>query len=391
MSNQQALQHLALTSDFVPELDVARAEGVFVFDQKGRRWIDFISGICVNNVGHSHPRVVKAIQDQAARYLHPHVYGEVIMTPQVAYAERLSRFLGEGMEQVYFTNSGSEAVEAALKVAKKFTGRRQLISFEGAYHGSTHGSMSVSGIPSAKEGYGPFLPETLLIPYNDFDALGQITTETACVLVEVIQGGGGAVMPSPGYLPTLAARCREAGALLLVDEIQTGFGRTGTLFAHQWAGIQPDILILAKALGGGLPLGAFVSRREIMDIIRRNPALGHITTFGGGPLAAAAGLAAFEVLIEEQLTERVPELEEILLERLRHPAIAELRGKGLLYGLLFHDKETAYRTQARAYELGLLSLGFLSIEHGLRLCPPLTISHGEMHMACDILLEAMGE
>ncbi len=389
MLRDDLIQHLAMPSEIMPQMEVTRAEGIYLYGPNGERWIDFISGICVTNVGHSHPRVVAAVQEQAARYLHTHVYGESIMSPQVRYAKRLSELLGEGLDRVYFTNSGTEAIEAALKVAKKFTGRGKLVSFVNAYHGSTHGSLSVSGNPAAKVGYGPLLPNITQLRFNHVEDLHAIDSDTAAVLVEVIQGAGGVVMPVPGFLEALEAKCREMGALLLVDEIQTGFGRTGTLFAHQWAGIRPDVLIVAKALGGGLPLGAFISRPDIMNVIRRDPALGHITTFGGGPLAAAAGLAALEVLLEEQLMENIPQLENILTSRLRHPAIKILRGRGLIYAALFEDSQTAYRVQATAYRQGLVTIGFLNIDNGLRFCPPLSITEAELHAACDILLAAM--
>lgn len=389
MLKDDLINHLALPSDYVPALEVERAEGIYLFGPKGEKWIDFISGICVNYVGHGHPKVVGAIQAQAEKYLHTHVYGESMMAPQVRYAKKIIDFLGEGLEQVYFTNSGTEAIEGALKVAKKYTGRTKLVSFYHAYHGSTHGSLSIGGNPSAKEGYGPLLPETELLHFNDVGELDQIDSNTAAVVLEIIQGAGGVVEGTPAFLQAVEDKCREVGALLIVDEIQTGFGRTGTLFAHQWAGIRPDILVVAKALGGGLPLGAFISSREILDVIRRDPPLGHITTFGGGPLAAAAGLAAFEVLLEEQLMERVSQLEDLLKLHLKHPAIKELRGKGLMYALLFEDKETAYEVQAACFERGLITIGFLSIDNGLRICPPLTITPKEIGEACQMIVEAI--
>lgn len=391
MLRDDLINHLALPSDDIPGLEVERAEGVYLYGPNGERWIDFISGICVSYVGHSHPKVVKAIRDQSEKYLHTHVYGESMMAPQVRYAKQLTDFLGQGLDQVYFTNSGTEAIEGALKVAKKFTGRSQLISFFHAYHGSTHGSLSIGGYPPAKQGYGPLLPETELLTFNRLDELEKITEQTAAVVLEVIQGAGGVVQGELPYLQAVEARCREVGALLIIDEIQTGFGRTGTLFAHQWAGIRPDILVVAKALGGGLPLGGFISSTEILDVIRRDPPLGHITTFGGGPLAAAAGLAAFEVLLEEQLMERIPQLEDLMLRHLKHPAIQEIRGKGLIYAMLFQDRATAYAIQKACFRRGLITIGFLSIGNGLRICPPLTITPAEMVAACRLIVEAIEE
>lgn len=389
MLREEFINHLALPSDIVPALEVERAEGIYLYGPDGKKWIDFISGICVTNVGHNHPRVTAAIKEQVNRYLHTHVYGESIMAPQVQYAKMLTSLLGQGLEQVYFTNSGTEAIEGALKVAKKYTGRKKLLSFYHAYHGSTHGSLSIGGNPSAKEGYGPLLPETALLRFNELNELDKINEEVAAVVIEVIQGAGGVVKGKLEFLQAVEARCREVGALLMVDEIQTGFGRTGTLFAHQWAGIRPDILVVAKALGGGLPLGAFVSSPEILDVIRRNPVLGHITTFGGGPVAAAAGMAAFEVLLEEQLMENIPQLEDILCQELRHSAIKELRGKGLIHAVLFDDRETSSRIQDACFDRGLITIGFLSIDNGLRICPPLTITPDELKTACRIMVSAI--
>ncbi|GAB4402575.1 MAG: aspartate aminotransferase family protein [Bacteroidia bacterium] len=384
-------RHIAQTSDESIALPVERAEGVWLYGPSGQRWLDLISGICVNNVGHGAPEVLAAIARQSAAYLHPMVYGEVIMAPQVHYAARLTGLLGHGLDTVYFTNSGAEAVEGALKVAKKYTGRQGLVAFGQAYHGSTHGAMSVSGIAGAAEGYGPGLPGVQHLPFNDVEALARIDEQTAAVIVEAIQAGGGLVLPAPGYLAALRARCDEVGALLILDEIQTGMGRTGTLFAHEALGPRPDILLLAKALGGGLPLGAFIGRAGIMDVIRRDPPLGYITTYGGHPLSCAAGLAALDKLLGERLLERVPALEQILLERLHHPLVAGCRGRGLFYALLFDDAATAEAVRQAALRLGVITIGFLGINNGLRICPPLTIAPEELHLACDILIAAMDE
>ncbi|MEL6651684.1 MAG: aminotransferase class III-fold pyridoxal phosphate-dependent enzyme, partial [Bacteroidota bacterium] len=320
---------------------------------------------------------------------HPMVYGEVIMSPQVAFAKRLAQLLSGDLSSVYFGNSGAESIEGALKVARKYTGRSELIAFHKSYHGSTYGAMSVTGNEKKKQGYGPFLPEVRFLNYNSFGELSAITEKTAGVIVEIIQGAGGIFLPEPGYLEALAERCKEVGALLIVDEIQTGFGRTGSLFAHEWAGITPDILVLAKALGGGLPLGAFITRPEIMAVIQQDPILGHLTTFGGHPLCCATGLAALEYMVSQDLLTSVLPKEKILHNKLKHPLIKGLRGKGLMYAILFDDFATAEQVRIQALELGLLTIGFLNIDNGLRISPPLTISESEMIEACDILLAAM--
>jgi acetylornithine/N-succinyldiaminopimelate aminotransferase len=356
---------------------------------EGARWLDLIAGICVNNVGHSAPEVLAAIEAQSRRYLHPHVYGEAVMSPQVRYATRLAGLLGPGFEQVYFGNSGAEAIEGAIKIARKYTGRQELVAFKNAYHGSTYGALSVSGYPARAEGYGPLLPAVKHLPYNDFAALSQITRDTAGVVVEAIQGAGGVVLPAEGFLPALRRRCDQTGTLLILDEIQTGFGRTGSLFAFQQAGFRPDILVLAKALGGGLPLGAFVTRPEVMRVIQRDPPLGHISTFGGHPLSCAAGLAALEKLLAEDLLAQVPAKEALMRRHLQHPAIVELRGQGLLYGLFLKDYATATAVMAEALTRGLVTIGFLNVDHGIRLSPPLTITEAELAWACEQLLAAI--
>jgi acetylornithine/N-succinyldiaminopimelate aminotransferase len=391
MLRQDFFEHVAQTSDYSIGLEVERAEGIYLIGPDERKTIDFISGICVSNLGHGLPEIVRAVQAQAARYLHPMVYGEVIMSPQVAYATRLAECLGGNLQSVYFGNSGAESIEGALKIAKKYTGRSQIISCWNAYHGSTHGALSVTGNEEMKEGYGPMLPDVSFIRFNELADLGNITAQTAAVIVEIIQGAGGVVMPQEGYLAALKKRCEAMGALLIVDEIQTGLGRTGTLFAHQWAGIEPDILVLAKALGGGMPLGAFITRQEVMAVIRKDPVLGHITTFGGHPVSCAAGLAALGYLLAHKLMEKIPALENILLNMLQHPAIKELRGRGLMYALLFEDFATAERVRAIALQKGLLTIGFLNIDHGLRLTPPLTIGEAEMRHSCQVLLDSIEE
>ena len=384
-------QHVAQTSDDSIALEVERAEGVYLYSPEGKAYMDFISGICVSNVGHGAPEIISAIQAQSERYLHPIVYGEGIMSPQVQYAKALAQVLGPDLEVVYFTNSGAEAIEGAMKVAKKYTGRTEIVAFQDAYHGSTHGAMSVSGDPRAKEGYGPLLPNIRHLRFNEWSDLEAITSKTAACIIEPIQGAGGIILPQSGYLQAVRERCTETGTLFVLDEIQTGFGRTGALFAHQAYEITPDILVLAKALGGGLPLGAFISRPEIIDVIRRKPPLGFITTFGGHPVSCAAGHALLKKIQDDQLLATIPEKEQLLLEKLIHPAIQELRGKGLMYAMILEDRPKAEQVRQRALQNGLITIGFLSIDHGLRLCPPLTISTAELLLGIEILLASLSE
>ena len=391
MLSPDFFQHIAQTTPEPIPLSISKAKGIYLFGENGNKIIDFISGICVNNLGHGQPEVIRAIKDQAEAYLHPNVYGDVDMAPQTEYAKELCEALGEGFDQVYFLGSGAEVVEGALKLAKKITGRSKLISCEQSYHGSSHGALSVTGAAWKKEGYGPLLPNVHFIPFNDRKALSAIDKETAAIIIEPIQGAGGVIIPDEGYLAAVKARCEEVGALMILDEIQTGFGRTGSLFAHQAMGFKPDILLLAKALGGGMPLGAFITRKEIMQTLSHDPILGHISTFGGHAVCCAAGLAAFRLLKNSDLIEQVPQKEKWLKRELQHPAIQELRGKGLLFAAIFKDFETANAIRAKALELGLLTIGFLNIPNGLRISPPLTITEEEMVEACGILKQAMDE
>lgn len=385
------LAHVAQTSPEPIGITVDRAEGIYLYGPEGQRWIDMISGICVSNVGHGAPEVIAAIKAQSEAYLHPMVYGEAVMQPQVNLARRLVALLGAPFESVYFGNSGAESIEGAMKVARKYTGRSKILACHNAYHGSTYGALSVTGNAWMKEGYGPFLPEVQHIRFNAFEDLSRIDLQTAAIVIEPIQGAGGVVLPKPGYLQAVARRCREVGALMVLDEIQTGLGRTGALFAHQGMGFQPDILVLAKGLGGGLPLGAFITSREIMSVIQRDPPLGHLTTYGGHPLCCAAGLAALEKTLNEGLVARVSSLEQVLLATLRHPDVRELRGKGLMYALLLKDRAHAERVRKAALAQGLLTIGFLSIAHGLRLTPPLVMTPEQMREACHLLLQALDE
>ncbi len=371
-------------------VDVARAEGVYFYTPEGKRYYDTISGVSVSNVGHANPVVVEAVCEQARRYMHVMVYGELVERPQVQYASLIAQYLPEPLESVYFVNSGAEAVEGALKLAKRFTGRREIISCRNAYHGSTHGAMSVMNSEEFSDAYGPLLPGVSWIRYNETADLDAITGRTACVLVEPVQGEAGVRLPADGYLQALRKRCDEVGALLIFDEIQTGFGRTGTMFAMQRYGVTPDIVCLAKALGGGMPLGAFVSSNRIMDCLSHDPALGHITTFGGHPVCCAAGLAAMRYIIDNDLLSGV-ERKGALFERLLsdHPAITEVRRSGLLMALELGDSDKLYRIMDLFKEHGILSDWFLFCDTAFRISPPLTITEEEIGDCCRIIRECL--
>jgi acetylornithine/succinyldiaminopimelate/putrescine aminotransferase len=407
---QQFLEHVGQTSPSPLMIEVARASGVFLWTPPteahpaGQRFFDLISGVSVSNVGHGHPAVVRAVQEQAADYMHTMVYGEMVEAPQVRYAARLAGLLPRSLQSVFFVNSGAEAVEGALKLAKRATGRRGMLAFRGAYHGSTHGSLSMMSLPEGEEWRAPFeplLPGIDWLTFNDFEGLARIDRDTACVLVEPVRGEAGVRLPTPGFLQALRGRCDEVGAMLIFDEIQTGMGRTGRkadggfgyaenaigLFAFEKTGVVPDILCLAKAFGGGMPLGAFISSREIMTTLSHNPALGHITTFGGHPVCCAAGLAALEVLLAGDLLATV-ETKGALYEKLLtgHPAVQEIRRAGLLMAVELGDAKKMYRTMELFKQHGILSDWFLFCDTAFRISPPLVITEDEIRESCDIII-----
>ncbi|MBE6190264.1 MAG: aspartate aminotransferase family protein [Rikenellaceae bacterium] len=390
---KQFLAHVGQTSPSPMLVEVESAEGVFFYTPEGKRYYDLIAGVSVSNVGHANPAVVKAVQEQAAKYMHVMVYGELVETPQVHYAKLLADHLPADIDSIYFLNSGAEAVEGALKLAKRFTGRTELISMRRAYHGSTHGAMSMMGQPEGeewKQAFRPLLPDTKAIEFNDFEALAEISERTACVLVEPIQGEAGVRPPVKGYLEALRRRCDEVGALLIFDEIQVGMGRTGAMFASTRLGVTPDIICLAKALGGGMPLGAFAARHEIMDTLQTNPVLGHITTFGGHPVCCAAGLAAMEYLLNNNVLAEVEtkgELYESLLKG--HPAVQEIRRSGLLLAVELGRSDRLYRIMEIFKEVGILSDWFLFCDTAFRISPPLVITEAEILESVLLIREAL--
>jgi acetylornithine/succinyldiaminopimelate/putrescine aminotransferase len=389
-SRQLFLRHQAQTSDFPLLLEIELAEGVYMYGPEGARYLDLISGIGVSNVGHRHPKVLAAIQQQLDKYLHLMVYGELVQAPPAALAHALHHTLPTRLDSVYFTNSGTEAVEGALKLAKRYTGRTELISCHRAYHGSTQGALSVTGSEEFKRSYRPLLPDVRHIEFNHQADLDQITSRTAAVIVETVQGEAGVRVALPGYLPALRQRCQEVGALLILDEIQCGFGRTGTFWAFEQFGIEPDILLTAKGMGGGMPIGAFIAPQEIMAVFKTNPILGHLTTFGGHPVSCAASLATLRVIQEENLLAGVHEKAALFRRLLRHPAIREVRGCGLLMAVEFESFAVLKPIIDRALEHeGVLTDWFLFCDNSLRLAPPLTISKEEIEEACAALLRAV--
>lgn len=387
---QLFLEHVGQTSDNPMMLEVERAEGIYLYGRDGKRWIDLISGVSVSAVGHGNRQVIDAICSQAQDYLHLMVYGEAVESPQVRYAQRIASLLPDPLDTVYFVNSGSEAVEGALKLAKRYTGRTEIIYYKNAYHGSTHGSLSVMGGEEYRNAYRPLLPDTRQIRFNEPADLRYVTPRTACVIIEPVQGEGGIFPADRDYLQALRDRCDQTGTLLIYDEIQTGLGRTGTLYFFQQYGIVPDILCTAKAFGGGMPLGAFIASNRIMSVLKTNPVLGHITTFGGHPVCCAAGLAALEYILSERLTEQA-DAKGALYESLLtgHPLVREIRRTGLLLGVEFGDSELTARIVLRAIDRGLMTEWFLFHDTAMRIAPPLTITDAEIRESCEILLEVL--
>lgn len=384
-------EHLAQTSPYPIALYVTGAEGCFIHTRDGKRYLDLVAGLAVNNTGHRHPKVIAAIKDQCDRYLHVIPYGEFMQEPQTRYAAKLASLLPPGLDNVYFVNSGTEAIEAALKLAKRATGRTRLIGCRKSYHGATHGSLSLTDNTDKRYRNLPLLPDTEHITFNDPEDLALIGEDTAAVVVEPIQGDAGVRVPDPAWMRALRKRCNDTGALLVFDEVQTGFGRTGSLFAFQHSGIVPDILVLGKALGGGLPMGAFVSSRARMELLTHDPVLGHITTFGGHPLPCAAGHAALEVLLEEGLVDNAVRMGALFKQLLVHPRIREVRGEGLMLAVDLGDADRVQRTVMGCLQRGVLGFWFLSCPSAFRIAPPLTIGETEVREACGAILAELDQ
>jgi acetylornithine/succinyldiaminopimelate/putrescine aminotransferase len=380
-NRQLFFSHLAQTSDKPIGIEVASAKGIYIYDYEGKAFIDMISGFSVCNIGHSHPAVIKAIQDQAEQYMHVIVYGEFIQSPQVQYAKALTSVLPDNLQSVYFTNSGAEAAEGAMKLAKRVTKRTKMISFQGAYHGSTQGALSMMGEEYFKNAFRPLLPEVMQLRYNNFDDLHLIDNTVACVLVELIQAETGITPANKDWVIALKEKCESLCVVLIVDEIQSGFGRTGSLFAFEQYGITPDILLLGKALGGGLPLGAFIAGVNMMGALTHSPVLGHITTFGGNPVCCAAGNAAFQILQQSKWINEIAKKEQFLLDQLVHSSILKRSHKGLWMSLQFSSIAIAKKVAACCISNGIITDWFLFAEDKIRIAPPLSITLEELSSA----------
>ncbi len=385
------LKHVAQTAPAPLALEIVKAEGCMLYDAAGKEYIDLIGGISVANVGHRHPEVIEAIQKQLDAYLHIMVYGEFVETPQVQYAKLLTEHLPSSLNSVYFTNSGAEAVEGAMKLAKRTTNRTQIIAFKNSYHGSTQGALSIIGDEYWRNAYRPLLPDVLHLQYNSFESLNEITTQTACVIAETVQAEAGVKAPSKEWMLALRKKCNETGTLLILDEIQTGFGRTGKLWGFEHFNIIPDILLLGKALGGGMPLGAFIADKKLMDAFTENPVLGHISTFGGHPVCCAAGMAAMKALLEEDMMNGIKEKEELFRSLLIHPSIKAVHSFGLWLAIEFDSFETNKKVIDACIANGVLTDWFLFASDCLRISPPLVISEKHIKDACAVVLESCNE
>ncbi len=383
--------YLAPTSGEPVGLNVLRADGIYLYDLQKKRYIDLISGISVNNLGHQNPEIIKAIEKQIHEYLHVMAYGEYHQRPQHNLAKRLSELLPETLNCSYLVNSGSEAVEGALKLARRYTGKKKIIAMRNAYHGSTFGAMSVMGSNKFTQAFSPLLPNVEFIDFNNAEELHKIDQDTACVIIEPVQGEAGAIPADRDYLEKLRDSCTQNECLLIFDEVQTGMGRTGSLFAFEGYGIAPDILVLAKAFGGGMPLGAFISSQAIMKSLASDPILGHITTFGGHPVSCAAALANLEEILKQNVIDKVAEKGAIFRERLVHDSIKGISGKGLLLALHFETNEFAKTVIKNCRENGLLTDWFLFAENCLRISPPLIITDSEIETSCSIILKSIEE
>jgi len=369
-------------------LEIVQATGCILTDAAGKNFIDLIGGISVANVGHRHPAVIAAIQKQLEAYLHIMVYGEFIESPQVQYAKLLTENLPQNLNSVYFTNSGAEAVEGAMKLVKRITGRTQIIAFNDSYHGSTQGALSIMGEEYWRNAFRPLLPDVLHLQYNQFETIDEISNLTACVFVETVQAEAGVIAPSPAWIQALRKKCTETGALLVMDEIQTGFGRTGKLWGFENFDVVPDVLLLGKALGGGMPLGAFIADKQLMDVFTENPVLGHITTFGGHPVSCAAGNAALTALLNEKMIEDVQHKKDLFLSSLNHLAIVSIRSCGLWLAIEFVSFEKNKMVIDYCISNGILTDWFLFAPHCMRISPPLIITDEQIKESCKVILQA---
>ena len=380
----------AQTTNYPLGIDVVKAEGSYIFDSE-KKYLDLVAGVSVQNLGHCNSEIIESIINQLKKYSHVMVYGEFIQRPSLNLCELLNNILPENLNSTYLTNSGTEAIEAALKLAKRATGRSRIISALNSYHGSTHGSMSVSGFEQRKRAYRPLLPNIDFIKFNSESDISKINQSTSCVILETIQGGAGFIEPNQNYLKKISKRCQEMGALLILDELQTGLGRTGKMFAFEHYGVSPDILVLGKSLGGGFPIGAMISDLSLMNKLKSKPILGHITTFGGHPVISQAGLTTLKIILRDKLFEKATISELKFKKRLQHPAIIEIRGRGLMLALILKSNELAKKLVIKCLEKGLILFWLLYESRAVRITPPLNISNEEIKISCDLILETLDE
>lgn len=385
------LNYQAKTTPHPLGIVVKKAKGSYITSESGKKYLDFVAGVSACSLGHCHPKVVSAIRKQSKKYLHVMVYGEFAQEPAVNLSKELIDLLPENHQSIYLTNSGTEAIEGALKLAKRATGRSELIGALNSYHGSTHGALSLLGSEHQKVGYRPLLPDTRFIQFNSLADLENITTKTAAVLLETIQGGAGFILPENDYLKKVKERCDAVGALLILDEIQPGFGRTGRFFGFEQFNVKPDIIVMGKGMGGGLPVGAFTASHELMKMLEDKPKLGHITTFGGNPLIAASCLATLRVIRDSKLMQEIPEKEALFRFELNHPKIKSIRGKGLMLAPILENAELANQVVLKCIDRGLLLFWLLWEKKALRISPPLTISKKEIKKGCAIIRSVLDE
>ena len=391
MSLKDFLTYQAKTTPNPLGLEVSKAKGSYIFDSKGNKYLDFVAGISVCSLGHRHPEIIKAIKKQLNKFLHVMVYGEYVQEPTVKLCKKLASLLPKNLEVTFLTNSGTEAIEGAMKLAKRYTKKSNFIAAKNSYHGSTQGALSLLGVKNQKKGYGPLLPKVNFIDFNSNKDLTKIDNNTAAVILETVQGGAGFIIPKTGYLNNVKKRCREVGALLILDEIQPGIGRTGNMFAFQKYGVEPDILVIGKGLGGGLPIGAFCSSREMMKKFEYKPSLGHISTFGGNPVIASAGLSVLETLENEKILEKIKEKEELIRSLLKHKKIKSINGTGLMLAIILKRKSDAEKLVKESMGKGLILFYLLWNKLAVRVTPPLNISDRDLIKGCKIILKILDE
>ncbi len=385
------LKNIGQTSDNPLALEIEKALGIYLYDSDGKDYIDLVSGVSVSNVGHRHPKVIEAIKDQLDRHMHLMVYGEMVQYPQVKFTELITKYLPENLDNIYYVNSGSEANEGALKLAKRFTGRTEIIAADKAYHGSTQGVLSLMGDEKFRRPFRPLLTGIRFIRFNNAEDLEQITKNTACVIVEPVQAEAGIILPEKEYLSKLRERCNETGTLLIFDEVQTGFGRLGSLFAFQKYEVIPDIITIAKGMGGGMPIGAFISSKSTMDALKKHPGLGHITTFGGHPVSAAAAHTTLKTILEEKLMEGVEEKGKRYLKQLKHPKIQNIQGTGLFLAVELEDADTTRKALKKLAQYGIITDQFIFKPNAFRIAPPLIIAEDEIDESIERIKNALNE